>query len=213
MSTLDEIETALGVLAFGYTNDATTPPSVEAFRKSFQSDAGQAALKRNITLLHCTTEYPAPYADVNLMAMETMRSRFGLPVGYSDHTEGIEVSVAAAALGAVMIEKHFTLDRNLPGPDHKASVEPRELEQLVRAVRNVDASLGSPEKKVAASEQKNIVIARKSLVAAREIGKGELFSEDNLTTKRPGSGLDPMRFWELLGRPADRDYREDDEIQ
>jgi N,N'-diacetyllegionaminate synthase len=165
-----------------------------------------------ITLLHCTTEYPAPLVDVNLRAMATMAQAFGLPVGYSDHTEGIAVSVAAVALGAVLIEKHFTLDRNLPGPDHKASLEPRELGELVASIRVVEEALGSPRKAPSPSERKNIAIARKSLVAARPIGAGEPFTRENLTVKRPGNGISPMRYDEYLGRPAARDYEEDELI-
>ena len=162
-----------------------------------------------ITLLHCTTEYPAPYADVNLKAMETMKEAFDLPVGYSDHTKGIEIPTAAVALGACVIEKHFTLDRNMEGPDHKASVEPQELKAMVEAIRHTEVAIGDGVKRVSASELKNQDIARKSIIAAKAIRKGDVFTEDNVTTKRPGSGLNPMRWFELLGKTAKHDYEED----
>jgi len=166
----------------------------------------------SIVVLHCTTEYPAPLADVNLRAMLAMGSEFGTAVGYSDHTEGIAVSVAAAALGARLVEKHFTLDRGLPGPDHKASLEPEELAELVRSVRAVELALGDGVKRPMACELANREKVRKSMVAARAIRKGETFSEENLGCKRPGTGLSPMRWDELFGKPAMRDYVLDDEI-
>ena len=164
---------------------------------------------QDITLLHCTTEYPAPYEDVNLKAMDTMREAFGLPVGYSDHTKGLEIPVAAVAMGACVIEKHFTLDRNMEGPDHKASIEPDELKSMVDQIRHVEVAIGNGEKKVSASEQKNQDIARKSIIAKTAIKAGDVFTEDNVTTKRPGSGINPMRWFELLGKTAKHDYQED----
>ena len=164
---------------------------------------------QDITLLHCTTEYPAPYEDVNLKAMDTMREAFGLPVGYSDHTKGLEIPVAAVAMGACVIEKHFTLDRNMEGPDHKASIEPDELKSMVDQIRHVEVAIGNGEKKVSASEQKNQDIARKSIIAKTAIKAGDVFSEDNITTKRPGSGINPMRWFDLLGKTAKHDYQED----
>lgn len=166
-----------------------------------------------IILLHCNTEYPTPYADVNLRAMHTMQETFGVPVGYSDHTLGIEVPVAAVAMGACVIEKHFTLDKTLEGPDHKASLEPHELAAMVRAIRNVEAALGSGEKVPSPSEIKNMAIARKSIVAAEDIKKGEVFTERNLTIKRPGNGISPMRLHEVIGKTAGRDYKEDELIE
>ena len=163
----------------------------------------------DITLLHCTTEYPAPYEDVNLKAMETMRDAFDLPIGYSDHTRGLEIPVAAVARGACVIEKHFTLSREMEGPDHKASIEPDELKQMVDMIRDVEVSIGDGVKKVSASEAKNQDIARKSIIAARAIKAGEVFSEENVTTKRPGNGINPMRWFDLLGRKAKHDYEED----
>jgi N-acetylneuraminate synthase len=211
MSTLGEVELALGVLAFGYTK-AKEVPSLDAFRNAFCSKAGQKALRDNITLLHCTTEYPAPFSDVNLWAIATMSSAFGLPVGLSDHTHGIAVSIAAVARGAIMIEKHFTLDKNLPGPDHKASLEPDELASLVKCIRQVEQALGSSIKMPAESEGKNLSIVRKSLVAAKNIRKGEVFTEDNLTVKRPGTGISPLNYWEFMGKKSERDYKEDEVI-
>jgi len=174
----------------------------------------QAGTPRNrITVLHCTTEYPAPMAEVNLRAMQTIQRAFDVAVGYSDHTVGIEVAVAAVALGAAVIEKHFTLDRNLPGPDHKASLEPAELRAMIAAIRNIEQALGSGIKSLTPSEAKNIDVARKSLVAARPIRTGETFTADNLTTKRPGIGVSPMRWDEVIGRRAQRDFGADELIE
>lgn len=167
----------------------------------------------DISLLHCNTEYPTPFEDVNLRAMETLKHCFGVRVGYSDHTKGIEVPIAAVAMGAEIIEKHFTLDRTLPGPDHIASLEPDELCAMVSSIRNIEKSIGSPVKKVSASEKKNINIARKSIIALRDIKAGEVFTEENLTVKRPGSGICPMRWEEVLGKKAIRDFVEDELIE
>lgn len=166
----------------------------------------------NISLLHCNTEYPTPYEDVNLLAMKQMRTAFKKQVGYSDHTVGIEVPIAAVALGAEIIEKHFTLDKNMEGPDHKASLEPQELAQMVSAIRHIEKSLGDGNKKRTASEQHNIAAARKSIVAKCAISKGDIFTEANLTVKRPGSGISPMKWKELIGTKAQRDYVEDELI-
>ena len=162
-----------------------------------------------ITILHCTTEYPAPYEDVNLKAIDTMKETFGLPVGYSDHTKGLEIPVAAVARGACVIEKHFTLDRNMEGPDHKASIEPEELKQMVDMIRHVEVAIGDGVKKVSPSELKNQDIARKSIIAKTAIKAGDVFTEENITTKRPGSGINPMKWFELLGKTAKHDYQED----
>ncbi|WP_305046891.1 N-acetylneuraminate synthase [Geoalkalibacter sp.] len=170
------------------------------------------AKKEKITLLHCNTEYPTPMEDVNLRAMTTLGTTFATQVGYSDHTLGIEIPIAAVALGATVIEKHFTLDRTLEGPDHKASLEPGELAAMVKAIRNVSTALGSGIKAPSASERRNIPIARKSIVAARAIRRGELFSEENLATKRPAQGLSPMLWDEVLGRPANKDFAPDEPI-
>ncbi len=166
-----------------------------------------------ITLLHCNTEYPTPYTDVNLRAMLTLRDAIGCRVGYSDHTLGIEVPVAAVAMGAEVIEKHFTLDKTLPGPDHVASLEPAELKAMVSAIRHTEAALGSGRKEVSRSERKNIAIARKSIIAARPISKGERFSHDNLTVKRPGNGISPMLWDTVVGLEAPRDFEPDELIE
>jgi len=189
MSTLDEVRDALNLL-------------IEA-----------GAEKEQITILHCNTEYPTPMEDVNLKAMLTLRDELGVKVGYSDHTLGIEVSVAAVAMGAAVIEKHFTMDRTLPGPDHAASLEPEELKAMVIAIRNIEKAMGDGEKKPSPSETKNISIARKSIVAKKLIKKGELFSEENLTVKRPGMGISPMEWYTLIGKAASSDYGMDDLIQ
>lgn len=187
MSTMDEIESALTILE---DNGCT-----------------------GVTLLHCNTEYPTPYEDANLTAMLDLDEQFGLPVGLSDHTPGWECDVAVVALGAQVIEKHFTLDRNLPGPDQKASLEPAELRAMVQAVRHTEAALGSGKKHVTASEARNKPVARKSIVAALPIHKGETFTVHNLTTKRPGTGISPMRWYEVLGKTAVRDFAEDEPIE
>ena len=170
--------------------------------------------KENLILLHCNTEYPTPFEDVNLKAMDALRQEFGVEVGYSDHTKGIEVPIAAVALGATVIEKHFTLDRNMEGPDHKASLEPDELKAMVSAIRNIEKAVGGDgTKHVSESEKKNIAIARKSIVAACDIKAGEVLTEQNLTVKRPGSGISPMRWEEVLGQTAKKDFNEDELIE
>lgn len=212
MSDLGDVEIALGILAFGYTRQGADP-SVDAFKAAYASEAGQAALRSKVTLLHCTTEYPAPFAEVNLHAMETLRQAFCLPVGYSDHTAGISIPLAATALGATVIEKHFTLDRKLPGPDHKASLEPNELAEMVRGIRQIEQALGSSRKAPTPSELKNRPVARKSLVAARDIAAGEIFSAENLAIKRPGSGISPVHYWDWVGKVATRPYVTDGLIE
>jgi len=170
--------------------------------------------KENITVLHCNTEYPTPYEDVNLKAMLTIKEAFKVEVGYSDHTPGIEISIAAVAMGAKVIEKHFTIDKSLPGPDHRASLDPNELQMMIRSIRNIEKALaGNGIKKPSKSEIKNINIVRKTIVAAKEIKKGEVFTEENLTVKRAGSGLSPMRWKEVVGRIALRDYEKDSIIE
>lgn len=166
-----------------------------------------------ITLLHCTTEYPTPYLEVNLRAMETLRRAFNLPVGYSDHTQGITIPIAAAAMGAVVIEKHFTLDRTMEGPDHKASLEPHELKAMIEAIRCVEVSMGDGVKNPTVSERKNMVIARKSIVAKKSIKQGEPFTKGNITTKRPGSGISPMQWNEVIGQIAKRSFDENELIE
>jgi len=207
MSTLQEVKEALGVLAHGFTANGQEP-SINAFRKAFNSRPGQDCLREKVRLLHCTTEYPAPFEDVNLRAMDTLAETFGLPVGLSDHTPGIAVAIAAVARGAVVIEKHFTLNRSLPGPDHRASLEPDELKALVRSIRQVEVALGDGIKQPAPSEMKNLAVARKSLVVKADIAAGEPFTMENLAAKRPGGGVTPMEYWTLLGRKAQRNYRQ-----
>lgn len=169
--------------------------------------------KEQITILHCNTEYPTPFYDVNLKAMLEIGEKFGVQIGYSDHTKGVEVPIAAVALGATVIEKHFTLDKNMEGPDHKASLEPDELKAMVSAIRNIEQALGSGHKTISESERKNIEIARKSIVASRPIEAGELLTEDNLTVKRPGKGISPMRWNEVVGTHAVQSFNEEDPIQ
>ena len=212
MSTLAEVEAALGVLAFGFVAPAAAIPQRGDFERAFSSEAGQQALHDRVTLLHCTTEYPAPVDEVNLLAMDTLAAAFGLPVGYSDHTPGIHVSLAAVARGARVIEKHFTLDRSLPGPDHKASLEPDELRQLVRQIREIEQALGDGIKHPTASEWKNRDAARRSLVAAKKIKAGEVFTEENLACKRPGTGTNPSAYWLTLGQTATRNYAADEAL-
>jgi len=183
----------------------------------YELDEAIKALKKygapEVILLHCNTEYPTPYEDVNLKAMDTMRHRFGLKVGYSDHTLGIEVPIAAVTLGASIIEKHFTLDRNMEGPDHKASLEPKEFADMVKCIRNIEKAMGTGEKTVSPSEMKNRAIARKSIVAKKCIKKGEILTEENITVKRPGDGINPMRWYEVLGTKAVRSFNEDEMIE
>jgi N,N'-diacetyllegionaminate synthase len=189
MSTLDEVHNALNIL-------------IES-----------GAEKEQITILHCNTEYPTPMEDVNLKAMLTIRDKLGVKIGYSDHTLGIEVAISAVAMGATVIEKHFTLDRNMPGPDHAASLEPEELKAMVTAIRNIEKAMGGGEKKPSSSETKNIAVARKSIVAKMSIKKGELFTEENLTVKRPGTGISPMEWDVVIGKAASSDYEMDDLIR
>ena len=187
MSTLNEIQEALNVLY----------------------DSGAA----KITLLHCTTEYPAPFETVNLKAMLTLKEKFQTDVGYSDHTMGTEIPIAAAALGAVVIEKHFTLSRSMEGPDQKASLEPGEFKSMVSAIRHIEMAMGDGEKKPAQSEMANRIVARKSIIARKPVAKGEILTEENITTKRPGNGLSPMMWHEVLGTAAVHDFKEDELIE
>lgn len=174
---------------------------------------GYGTRKDDITVLHCNTEYPTPFEDVNLVAMLTIRDAFKVKVGYSDHTVGIEISVAAVALGATVIEKHFTLDKNMEGPDHKASLDPDELKAMIRTIRNIEKALGDGVKKPSTSELKNKPVVLKSIVAAKEIKKGETFTEDNITVKRPGTGISPMEWDSVIGNKAVRAFEEDDLIE
>lgn len=187
MSTIDEIRQAVDVL----------------------NENGSGEIK----LLHCNTEYPTPFEDVNLRAMNTLKKEFGVEIGYSDHTEGIEVPIAAVAVGATIIEKHFTLDKTMIGPDHKASLDPSELCQMVKSIRHIEKAFGKDFKEPTKSELKNIDIVRKSIVASRDINQGEVFSEDNITTKRPGTGISPMKWFEVLDKKASRDFKKDELIE
>lgn len=193
------------ILSTGMSTEADISAAIDVL-----TEHGQDLDK--VTLLHCNTQYPTPYEDVNLKAMVSMR-KFTGRVGYSDHTKGIEVPIAAVALGAEIIEKHFTLSKDLPGPDHKASLEPSELSAMVKSIRHIEKALGDCIKKVTDSERNNIEIARKSIVASCPIRKGEIFSDENLTTKRPGSGISPMRWKEVIGKSANRDFAQDEEIE
>lgn len=213
MSTLAEIEDALGLLAFSYTNGEKEDCSLNAFQKAYCSKEGQEALAKYVTLLHCTTEYPAPFTEVHLRVMRTLREAFQLPVGFSDHTKGIAVPIAAVALGATIVEKHFTLSRSLPGPDHAASLEPKELKEMVQSIRQVEVSMGASLKQPTPSEMKNKGFARKSIVASRPIQAGEVLTSENMSTKRPGDGISPMKYWELIGKTAKRTYDTDEKIQ
>ncbi len=214
MATLDEVEAALGVIAFGLMHGSSTaiPPSSVRFVEAYHSPQGKQLLQQRVKLLHCTTEYPAPLEDINLRAMQTLRSAFGLDVGYSDHSEGITVSVAAVALGACLIEKHFTLDKTMAGPDHRASLEPDELKAMVREIRAVELAMGDGIKAPTPSELGNLDIARRSLVAACEIRKGDPFTADNLAIKRPGTGRSPMEYWDMVGKKSPSDYIADEII-
>ena len=193
------------ILSTGMANLGEVEAALEIFEAA-------GTPRSQITVLHCTTEYPTPMSEVNLRAMQTMRVAFGVQVGYSDHTQGIEVAIAAVAMGASVIEKHFTLDRNLPGPDHKASLEPQELKAMVAAIRNIEQALGNGVKWLTPSEIKNKPVVRKSIVASRDIRMGEIFSSENLTTKRPGIGISPMRWGEVIGHHASRDFSVDELI-
>ncbi len=212
MSTLGEVETALAVLAFGYLYEGA-PRDEEDFSRAYGKAQESGLLRDKVSLLHCTTEYPAPFDEVNLAAMDTMKKAFGLPVGYSDHTAGISIPLAAAARGATIIEKHFTLDKTLPGPDHKASLSPDELTAMVKGIRQIDKAIGNGRKAPTEMERGNLAVVRKSIVAKAAIQAGAVFSEDNLTIKRPATGMSPMRYWELLGKRAVRDYEADELIQ
>ena len=212
MASLAEIEFTLGVIAFGYLSDSAVKPSIEEFQRAYSSEKGQAALHKNVTLLHCTSEYPTPFDSVNLNVIRTLEQAFGLPVGYSDHTEGIAISIAAVAKGSVVIEKHFTLDKQMEGPDHKSSLEPREFSAMVSSVRAVERALGSAIKAPSAIEVENKIAIRKSLVAARDIESGELFTPENLAIKRPGSGIAPIEYWRFVGSVCQNQYRAGDII-
>ncbi|MDB9782461.1 N-acetylneuraminate synthase [bacterium] len=191
---------------------STGMANMQEVKDAFNVLIANDILKENITILHCNTEYPTPMEDVNLNAMLSIQKELGVAVGYSDHTLGIEVPTAAVAMGATVIEKHFTLDKTMEGPDHKASLEPNELKAMVKAIRNIETALGHYKKEPSPSESKNKAIARKSIVASKTIVKGELLTENNITTKRPGNGISPMQWPNIIGTTAIKDYEEDDLI-
>ena len=212
MATLGEVEEALGVLAHGYCGGSHDAPGIAAFRAAWRDPAARRHLAEKVSLLHCTTEYPCPPEDVNLAAMQTMRTAFGLPVGYSDHTDGFEISLAAVALGATIIEKHLTLDRNAEGPDHAASLEPGDFARMVAAIRNIEGAIGDGIKTPKNSEIRNMPIARKSLVAARPLQAGDVLGPGDIASKRPGSGRPPIEYWSLIGATVTRPHDPDDQI-
>ena len=205
MANLDEIEQALGIVAFSCSK-STEMPSLTAFRSAYACSENRQTLKNKVTLLQCTTEYPASPDQANLKAMETMANTFDIPVGFSDHTPGIGVAVAAAARGATIIEKHFTLDRNLPGPDHAASLEPDEMADMIENVHMAWQAIGDEHKQTMPEEIKNKLIARRSLVAARPLKKGHIIQPDDLLARRPGTGVSPMMYWSFLDKPIEQDY-------
>lgn len=211
MCDIGDIQEALAVLSFGYQNPSDHPEK-RAVEDAYASEKGRSILRDKLTLLHCTTEYPAPYDEVNLNAILSLGSFFGLPVGYSDHTEGIVVPIAAVAKGATVIEKHFTVDKTLEGPDHKASLDPEELKEMVKSIRIAERAMGDGVKAVTPSESKNREIARKSLIAGQPIRAGELFTEVNVAIKRPGYGISPMRYYEVIGKRAVKDFEQDEVI-
>lgn len=224
---LDEIGLEIFKIPSGEITNYPLLKTIGQFRKKVIMSTGMSELyeienaievlrvqgTKDISLLHCNTQYPTPMGDVNLRAMLQLKNTFQVPVGYSDHTLGIEVPIAAVALGATIIEKHFTLDKNMEGPDHKASLSPDELNKMVESIRNIEAALGDGEKKVSDSEKENIYVARKSIVAAVHINRGDIFTEDNITAKRPGNGISPMRWNEVIGQKAVRDFKANELIE
>lgn len=211
MSTLGEVEEALGVIAFGFLNPDSEPRCPKKnFQMAYSSPEGQKLLRERVTLLHCTTEYPAPLKSINLKAMLAMEKAFGLKVGYSDHSEGIVIPIVAASLGACVVEKHFTLSKSLSGPDHKASLDPAELRDMVVSIRMAEKVMGSGIKMPAESELKNRYVTRRCLVAIDAINKGNMFTKLNVGAKRPGKGISPMQYWDVLGAESQHEYKYDD---
>lgn len=211
MSNIREIHDALALIAFGYIGTADTV-SENALKTAYESKIGKTALEVNVSLLHCTSEYPAEFRNINLNAINTLRDCFHLAIGYSDHTRGIEIPIAAAAMGVTIIEKHFTKSRKLEGPDHQASLEPHELKKMIRSIRNVEIAMGDGKKLPAECELENMKIMRRSLVAKARINCGEAFSSSNLTTKQPGIGISPMKYWQYLGKISEKNYLRDEII-
>lgn len=217
MANINEIEFALSIIAFGFIQleqpDNKQVPCEQAFKAAYQSDIGQRLLKEKVKVLHCTTEYPAPLHDVNLAAMDYMADYFSLPIGYSDHTQGINVSLAAVARGACIIEKHFTLDQHMKGPDHKASLEPKELCALVKGIREIEVAIGQPIKKAMESEMKNISIARKSIFAKKNIQQGQIITAGDITIMRPGNSLSAIHYFNVIDSKAIQNFSAGDAIK
>ena len=213
MATIDEIRTALGVCAYGYLNPDKPNINSNEFKSVYQSKEGQDALQNNITLLQCTTAYPCPLENVNLNAMDTLATTFRLPIGFSDHTMGINVALAAVAKNAVLIEKHFTLDRSQVGPDHAASLEPHELKKLVEGIREIELALGNGVKSPTLIEKNNKTVVRKHIIATKNIDKCEKFTYENIACKRIANGLDPIKYWDLLNNTAGRKYLSGEAIE
>ena len=210
MSNIQEIQEALSILAFGLLKKVG--PSEANFKEVFKSSEAQEILKEKVSLLHCTTEYPAPLDEINLQAISVLKDKFDLNIGYSDHSDGILVSILAASHGAKLIEKHFTLDKNLEGPDHKSSLTPDELEEMVISIRNIEKIMGDKIKEPTKSELKNIPIARKSIIAVKDIKEGQRFTDDNIAVKRPGTGISPIKFWDILDTKSKKAYKADEMI-
>lgn len=212
MSTVKDIHDTLAIIYYGYSRPDKTPSSFEGIKKIYLSE-DTSILKERVTILQCTTEYPTPVEDLNLNTILTLKKEFGTKVGLSDHSRGILAPALAVALGAEVIEKHFTLDKEMEGPDHQASLNPIELGEMVKAIRFTEMALGNSDKQISHSEFKNIAIARKSLVANKGIQKGEIFDYDNLTIKRPGTGINPMYYWDYIDKKSNDNYQEDDIIE
>jgi N-acetylneuraminate synthase len=211
MSSIEDIKYALGIIAFGML-EIKGKPSLKKFQHAYKSKMGQQILKNNVTILHCTSSYPAPFDEINLNAIKTLKQTLNLNIGYSDHSVGITVPIVAASLGAKIIEKHFTLNKTLKGPDHKASLEPKELKNMIDKIRLVERILGTEALGITTSEYENFVSAKKSIVASKSIKKGEQFLYENLTCKRPGNGMSPLKFWNLLGKKSKINYKKNDQI-
>jgi len=212
MASYDEIDHALSTVAFAMIFPDKVPQNLDDLKQA-RAAADPLLLSKRVTILQCTTAYPTPEQDVNLRVIKDLAERFGCPTGFSDHTAGILAAPLAVALGAAVIEKHFTLDRHMPGPDHSASLEPDELKSMIEQIRSTEMMLGGDQKSVSDEETKNLAVARKSVVAAHSIKSGEMFTAENLICKRPGTGLPPEKYWELLGKKADRDYQPDELIK
>ena len=214
MADIAEIEKALSIIAYGYLNiDKKDVINADDFEKAYKSTDGQKKLRSKVTLLHCTTEYPAPLDELNLNAIKSLNTKFQLQTGYSDHSNGIIASIIASTLDISVIEKHFTLDKNMNGPDHKASLDPQELELMIDYIRSIENIMGNGKKRISKSETKNLHVARKSIVAIRDIKKGEIFTENNISFKRPGLGISPMKYWDIINKVSDREYKKDELIK